>query len=189
MQVLVLVAHGSEEIEAVTVIDILRRAGVEVIVASIEQTLEITCSRHVKLIADESLSKLKDTINSDFEAIIVPGGLEAAKTFSSNQLVQEILKRFEKNHKLIAAMCASTTALHAAGIGKGKKATSYPIFKDKLETFYNYQETPVAIDENLITSRGPGTAMAWALAIVKQLLGSTKAKEVADQLLLMFTSV
>lgn len=83
-------------------------------------------------------------------------------------------------------MCASTTALQAAGIGKGSKATSYPTFREQLKGFYNYQEEAVVTDNNIITSRGPGTAMAWSLAIVKVLSGQAKAVEIAEQLLFTF---
>lgn len=97
--------------------------------------------------------------------------------------VQELLRAFEGQGKLVAAICASTTALHAAGIGRGKRATSYPSFRPQLEAHYDYQETAVAVDRGLITSRGPGTAMAWTLAVIEALCGAETRQSVAEDTL------
>jgi putative intracellular protease/amidase len=91
---------------------------------------------------------------------------------------------FEHSNKLIAAMCAGTTVLHAADIGKGKRATSYPLFKGRVEGHFEYQEEDVVVHDKLITSRGPATAMLWAVTIVKELCGVEKAKEISSQMLL-----
>lgn len=179
---LVLIADGSEEIEAVTAIDILRRAQVEVTVASVKQAIDVHCSRGVNLKADTTLTDLAGVATS-FSAIILPGGLQAAKTFSSDEMVQRLLKEYEAKGKLVAAMCASTTALRAAGVGEGKRATSYPGVKEQLGGFYNYQEMDVVVDEQLITSRAPGTAMAWAMTIVEVLCGKDKASGIASGIL------
>lgn len=124
MKALVLIADGSEEIEACTVIDVLRRAKMEVTVAAIgTHSTTVTLSRGVKVIADISLPDIV-SFASNYAVIILPGGLQGAKAFSNDHLVQKLLKEFEEADKLVAAMCASTTVLHAAGIGKGKRATS-----------------------------------------------------------------
>lgn len=185
---LVLVAEGCEEIETVTVVDVLRRAHVEVTLAAVGTVKEVKMSRGVSLVADVLLCAFATPQAVDaFDAVILPGGLKGAQTFSKDSACQGLLKAFDATGaKLVAAMCASTTALHAAGVGKGKKATSYPAFREQLTSFYNYQESPVVIDEHLITSRAPGTAMAWALAIVQELCGLARAQEVAEQLLIMF---
>lgn len=94
-----------------------------------------------------------------------------------------MLVEFENSNKLIAAMCAGTTVLHAAGIGKGKRATSYPLFKSHVEGHFEYQEEDVVVHDKLITSRGPATAMLWAVAIVKELCKVEKAKEISSQML------
>lgn len=185
---LVLVADGCEEIETVTVVDVLRRAHVEATLAAAGASKAVKMSRGVLLVADVLLSEFAtpQTVEA-FDAIILPGGLKGAQAFSSDAACQTLLRAFDASGtKLVAAMCASTTALHAAGVGRGKRATSYPAFREQLASFYDYQETPVAIDTHLITSRAPGTAMAWALAIVQELCGQAKAHEVAKQLHIMF---
>jgi DJ-1 family protein len=183
--VLVLIADGSEEIESVTVIDILRRAHIDVTIGMVGEDLEVRCANKVRIVADTLLKDIHDATNK-FDAIVLPGGGKGAETFASDRIVQQLLKEFEAKDKIIAAMCASTTALYAAKVGEGKRATSWPAFKDELQRFYNYQETPVVVDGNLITSRGPGTAMAWSLSIVEAISGKSKMKEVADHLLIMF---
>lgn len=146
-------------------------------------------SRNMLLVADVLLSEFTaPRAVGAFDAIVLPGGLKGAQTFSSDPSCQAFLKAFDAaGTKLVAAMCASTTALHAASVGRGKKATSYPAFRDQLSSFYDYQETSVATDVQLITSRAPGTAMAWSLAIVRELCGSAKAREISEQLLIMFS--
>lgn len=185
---LVLVADGCEEIETVTVVDVLRRAHVEVTLAAVGTVKEVKMSRGILLVADTLLREFATSQVVDaFDAVILPGGLKGAQTFCNDNACQELLKAFDATGaKLVAAMCASTTALHAAGVGQGKKATSYPAFREQLASFYNYQETPVVIDAHLITSRAPGTAMAWALTIIQELCGLAKAREIAEQLLIMF---
>lgn len=183
---LVLVADGSEEIEAVTVVDVLRRAHVKVTVAAVGSSTEITCSRGVRLVADCQLSEL-ERVGEAFEAICLPGGLRAAETFCQAEAVQQALQAGEANGAtILAAMCASTTALRAAKVGEGRRVTSYPAVREQVQDFYCYQENPVVIDGQLITSRGPGTAMAWALAIVRALVGEQAMQQVADGLILMF---
>ncbi len=183
---LVLVADGSEEIEAVTVVDILRRAHVKVTVAAVGPSAEITCSRGVRLVADCRLPEVERP-GEAFEAICLPGGLRAAETFRQAEAVQQVLQAGEAGGKaVLAAMCASTTALRAAEVGRGRRVTSYPAVCDQLQDFYCYQEDPVVTDGKLVTSRGPGTAMAWALAIVRALVGESAMQQVADGLILMF---
>lgn len=180
---LVLVANGSEEIETITVVDVLRRAGISVTLASVTDSTEVECSRKVKVVADAILSTLPI---GDFDVLALPGGLAGAREFSTQPAVQDLIKRFWEGHKVVAAMCASTTALKAARIGHGMKATSYPSFKDELGDYYDYQESDVVVDGRLITSRGPGTAMAWSLAIVSRLLGDETAHKIASQMLFKF---
>lgn len=182
MNALVLVADGSEEIEVITVVDILRRAHVIVTIAAVDDAVNVTCSRGVNLVADAILGDLVSPCKS-FEAIILPGGLTGAETFSHSTTVQKLLREFEEAGKLVCAMCASTIALFSAHVGKGKRATSYPSFKERLAQFYEYQEDTVVVDDGLITSRGPATAMEWALAIVQALTNVETRETVAKQLL------
>jgi DJ-1 family protein len=189
---LVLVADGSEEIEVATAVDILRRGKIQVDLAAVSGSTSVLLSRQMRLTADNTLNSIVsdqsevDGVVSFYDAIVLPGGLAGAKTFAADPTVLKLLKKFESQGKLVAAMCASTTVLKAAGIGQGKRATSYPSFKGDLSSYYDYQDRPVVVDIRLITSRAPGTAMAWALAIVKDLVGRETAAEIHTQCLGLF---
>jgi DJ-1 family protein len=161
MQALVLVANGTEEMEAVTVIDVLRRADIHVTVFSLTGK-EVLCSRGIRLIADTI-----DTPSELFDCIVLPGGMQGAKTFASDERVHQLLKAHEA--KLIAVICASPIALEAWKIHNGSRITSHPCVKDQLTSFV-YVEESVVVDK-MITSRGPGTALEFALAIVERLQG------------------
>jgi len=180
---LVIIANGSEEIEAVTPIDTLRRAGVEVTVAGLTGAGNVIMSRNVIVGAEKSL---KDALTSGpFDAIILPGGLKGAEAFAESAEIGEILKEQEKAGRLVAAICAAPTALHKHGIYVGKAVTSYPSVKDKMIVGgkYDYKEDRVVVDGNLITSRGPGTSLEFSLAIAAHLVGQEKADEVGKGML------
>ncbi|CAG8732740.1 7526_t:CDS:2 [Acaulospora morrowiae] len=185
-KVLVFVANGSEEMEAVISIDILRRAQLEVSVVGIaaENSSFVTCSRGVKIVPDFIISNAFDIEKLVFDAIVVPGGLEGAKTISSNPDVQSLLASAHKSGKIVAAICAGPLAIKTANINKGGMITSHPVAKADLENEYNYQEDRVVIDNNVITSRGPGTAFLFALTIVEQLLGKEKRDEISLPMIL-----
>lgn len=178
---LVLVAQGSEEMEAVITIDVLRRGGIDVTVASISDNDVVKCSRGVNIKADAKLSAI---IGNNYDAVVLPGGLDGSKAFQASNLVGEVLRRQEKEGRLVAAICAAPTALKTHGIGSGKKLTSYPNFKEELSQGYTYSEDRVVEDGKLITSRGPGTAFEFALALVNHLVGHDKKSEVEKPLLL-----
>ncbi|ORY46879.1 DJ-1-like protein [Rhizoclosmatium globosum] len=182
VRVLVVVADGSEEMETVICVDVLRRAQIEVTLASVGAQV-VTCSRNVRLHADAQLN-LSD---SDFDAVVLPGGLGGAKAFAENAALHTLLKAFESKGKLVAAVCAAPIALHPANIAKGKQITSHPSVKDQLVAanwFGEYKEDRVVVDGNLITSRGPGTSFEFALSIIKYLCGKEKAEEVAGPMVL-----
>lgn len=178
---LIAIADGTEEMEAVITIDVLRRAGVEVTVGALGAGKHVKCSRAVVIQADTMLVGAA----GDFDVVILPGGLQGAKTFADNLLIGQLLKKQERSGRLIAAICAAPIALKAHAIGAGKRVTSYPSFAEEIKTAgYLYSEDRVVVDGNLITSRGPGTAFEFALAIVKKLLGDEKMQQVKDPLLL-----
>ncbi|XP_076759868.1 protein dj-1beta [Xylocopa sonorina] len=177
---ILLIAEGTEEMEAVITTDVLRRAGIEVTVTGLTENTCIKCSRDVKICVD---AKLQDAINQKFDVVILPGGLGGSKAFISSADVGKLLQQQEKENRLIAAICAAPTALKAHGIAKGKKITSYPAMKDELKDDYNYLEDKVVIDGNLITSRGPATAFAFGLAIVEKLVDKETADKVAKGML------
>ncbi|XP_014295172.1 protein dj-1beta [Microplitis demolitor] len=177
---ILLMADGAEEMEAVITADVLRRAGIEVTIASITGNDCIKCSRDVKICADAQLDAVK---NNNFDAVILPGGLGGSKALASSKEVGELLKKQENEGRVIAAICAAPTALKAHGIAQGKQITSYPSMKDQLTDYYKYSEDIVVTDGNIITSRGPATAYAFGLAIVEKVLNKEAAVPVAKGML------
>lgn len=175
---LVLMADGCEEIETVTIIDILRRAGVEVAAAGLSEA-PVVGSRKIRLIPDVALEQVRA---EDFDAVVVPGGLMGVDQLRADKRVLDLLKKATQRKTLIGAICAAPLALKDAGVIQGRKLTSYPGIKSRLNGVH-YSEEEVVIDGNLVTSRAPGTAMKFALALVKILAGEAKAKEVAEQVL------
>lgn len=178
-KVLIILADGFEEMEALTPIDILRRAGVDITIAGLDKK-EITSTHEVKVIADV---ELKDA-GRDYDIVILPGGLPGADNLHESSLVNGILKEFQAKDKWIAAICASPSfVLQPAGIVKGKSATCYPGAEGKFSDDVNFKEDIVVVDGKVITSRGPATALAFSLEIVKQLLGTAQAEELKTQTL------
>ncbi|OAD55723.1 Protein DJ-1 [Eufriesea mexicana] len=177
---ILLIANGSEEMEAVITTDVLRRAGIDVTVAGLTEDLCVKCSRDVKICVD---AKLQDAVNQKYDVVILPGGLGGSKAFAASAAVGKLLQKQEEENKIIAAICAAPTALKAHNIAKGKQVTSYPAMKDQLTDYYKYLEDKVVTDGNLITSRGPATAFAFGLAIVEKLLDKQTADNVAKAML------
>lgn len=173
--VLVPVADGTEEIEAVCIIDVLRRAGAEVTVASVSQ-LQITASRGVKLVADRLIDACVD---KDYDAVVLPGGMPGATYLRDSAPLTEILNRQARSGKLFGAICAApAVVLEEKGLLKQRHATAHPGFFEKLDPEYAVA-TRVVVDGNCITSRGPGTAIEFALKLVALLFDEEKAREVA----------
>lgn len=176
--VLVLLAEGFEEIEAVTVIDILRRAGVEVITAGI-QTKEITGSRKIRLVADAMFEEVRA---QEFDLVVLPGGQPGVDNLRRDPRVLEFLRIRDSQQKGIGAICAAPLVLKDAGIIAGKHLTSYPSVAKELVGSV-YEESCVVCDGHLVTSQGPGTAMPFALKLVELLKGPEAALEQAAKLL------
>ena len=181
---LVLLATGAEEMETVITVDVLRRGGVEVLVAGVEGDGTVKCSRDVKISPDLSLAAAIP--KGPFDCIVLPGGGPGAAALAANGEVGNLLKEQDAAGKVIAAICAAPTALLAHGIGLGKNITSYPApaFKEKLTGPYKYQEEKVVVDGNIVTSRGPGTTFDFGLELVKILIGEEKMKEIASAMLI-----
>ncbi len=176
--VLVPIADGSEEIEAVTIIDVLVRAGANVTVASVE-AVQITASRGVKLVANK---RLTDCTGESFDLIALPGGMPGAEHLRDCAPLIEMLKAQRAAGKLYAAICASPAVVLAPhGLLDGKKATGYPSLQDKLPALGNGR---VVVDGNCITSQGPATAMEFAVELVRHLFGDEKAQQIAGGLLM-----
>lgn len=172
---LVLLAEGFEEIEAVTIIDVLRRGEVAVTTASLG-TKHVKGSHDIVLEAD---ALLEQTAVEDFDALVLPGG-PAAKTLREDARAQASIQRAAAAGKLLGAVCAAPTALEVAGVLAGKRATVYP--GNQLPSA-RYVDERVVEDGQIVTSRGPGTTMAFALKLVERLSGPAIAKTTADRLL------
>ena len=160
-KIIVPISNGFEEIEAITIIDICRRANIEVTIAAVEN-LETIGAHGIKITADTSIENINC---NDFDMIVLPGGLPNAFTLAENEKVQSLLKEFKEKKKKIGAICAAPYALHKAGV-LNKNFTCYPSFEQKIKLDGYQANDSVVIDENIITSRGPATAMNFALEIV-----------------------
>ena len=172
---LVPLAQGCEELEAVTVIDLLRRAGVEVVTAGLDG-IEITASRGVRLLADTTLDAVKDDV---FDMVILPGGLPGADHLDADPRVRNLLKRTLDAGDYAAAICAAPKVLANAGLLDGRRATGYPGVLDRMDLpDVEIDPAPVVRDGRVITSRGPGTAMDFALSLIEILVGRDKRDEV-----------
>ncbi|HET7833813.1 MAG TPA: DJ-1 family glyoxalase III [Gallionella sp.] len=172
-KVLVPLAQGCEEIEAVTIIDILRRAGIEVVSAGLND-LPVLASRGVMLLPDTTLDL---ALQQDFDMIVLPGGQPGTNNLKADKRITSLLQHMSRQDKYVAAICAAPGVLASAGLLDGKRATSYP---ETLDDFPKVipQATAVEEDGKLITSRGPGTAMDFALTLVERLAGTAKRKDV-----------
>ncbi|XP_022901050.1 protein dj-1beta [Onthophagus taurus] len=182
---LVFLAEGAEEMEFVIAADVLRRAGIGVTVAGIPDNCPILCSRDIVIKPDIGIA---EALKKDYDALVLPGGLGGSKALSCSLEVGKMLKKQEERGDVIAAICAAPTALKAHSIALGKRITSYPTVKEQLIEggLYSYLEDKVVVDSNVITSRGPGTAYDFALAIVEKLVGKEKASEVARAMLIKY---
>lgn len=178
-RVLVLLAAGFEEIEAVAVIDLLRRAGIDTRTASLGPR-EVTGSHGITVAADLALDSVDP---DDFEMIVLPGGLPGADHLKADNRVLALLRRFAVAGRYTAAICAAPGVLAHAGLLDGRTATSYPGFlRPDSAPGLKLSEAPVVIDGKVVTSRGPGTAMEFGLALIGLLEGSQAAQIVRDRL-------
>ncbi|CAL8097070.1 unnamed protein product [Calicophoron daubneyi] len=171
--VVVVAANGYEEIELVTVVDILRRAGAVVHISSLSGNSVVYGSQKIAIRADQTLSA--DEIIHD--AIVLPGSSVNSQSMVKSSKLGALLTQYESKNKYIAAICAAPLALKAHKIFSGKNLTSYPHVKTELQVDYNYLDKSVVVDGNLITSRGPGTAAEFAFTIVELLFGEKVAQD------------
>ncbi|MFB3099917.1 MAG: DJ-1 family glyoxalase III [Gammaproteobacteria bacterium] len=178
-RVLVPLAQGCEELEAVTIIDLLRRAGIEVTSAGLGAG-NVTASRGVTLIPD---TDLESALKSNYDMIVLPGGLPGADHLDNDERIRSILKKMANDNKYTAAICAAPKVLANAGVLAGKTVASYPGLLDKLglsDTTLSHEA--VVRDGKVITSRGPGTAIDFALELIEVLSGEEKRHEVETAL-------
>ena len=158
----IFMADGCEEIEGLTVVDIVRRAGIDITTISISDKNEVAGAHGITFLADAK----KDEVDfSTLDGIVLPGGMPGTTNLGADETVDKVIREFAAGGKLVAAICAAPSVLGQAGILNGKHATSYPGFEPKL-TGAVTSEDSVVQDGNVITSRGMGTAIAFALEIV-----------------------
>ena len=175
-KVLVPLADGFEEIEAVTVVDVLRRGGVEVVTASVHDRLEVRGAHGMKIGADRQFDEAQ---RDSYDAIVLPGGGGCAETFRQLKPLHERLLRQHDERRLLCAICAAPTVLEAAGVlDEGVEVTCYPTCRDDLER--PWSDVPVVVDGNVITGQAPGTATLFALVVLQTLAGKQVARKVAQ---------
>ncbi len=177
--ILVPLAEGFEELEAITLIDLLRRAGFDVVSAGLDDQ-PVQASRGTVIIPDTSLAKVED---QHFDLIVLPGGLPGADHLRDDATLQAMLKKQNQAGKMIGAICAAPKALASAGVLDGRQITCYPGALGEVDSsHFEITNDRVKIDGNVMTSRGPGTAMDFALAIIEQLGGKALRESVEDGL-------
>ncbi|KAH7650591.1 Protein/nucleic acid deglycase DJ-1 protein [Dioscorea alata] len=180
-KVLVPVGLGSEEMEAVILVDVLRRAGADVVMASVEPELEILASSGTRLVADTLISDCADEV---FDLVALPGGMPGSARLRDSEILRQITVKQAEKKRLYGAICAApAVALGPWGLLKRKHVTGHPAFKDKLPTFRSV-DSNIQVSGELTTSRGPGTAFEFALSFVQQLFGDNVAAEVGGILLM-----
>ena len=171
-------ADGCEEIEGLTVVDLLRRAGIAIDMVSIKADTKVRGSHAIVFEADTTAEKADW---SSYTGVILPGGMPGTNYLKDSAAVRETVQAYCKAGKLTAAICAAPTVLGACGILKGKSATCYPGLEDQL-TGARVSKDPVVVDGNVITSRGMGTAIPFGLAIIAYFQGRDSAKAMAEKI-------
>ena len=178
-RVLVPLAPGCEELEAVTIIDLLRRAGIEVVSAGLQDG-PVKASRGVVLLPDTTLDAV---LAEEFDMIVLPGGLPGADHLDRDPRIHELIRTMAEREKYTAAICAAPKVLASAGLLDGRRATAYPGVIDALGLpATRVLEQPVVVDGHVVTSRGPGTAMDFALQLIELLAGRERRDAVEGPL-------
>jgi 4-methyl-5(b-hydroxyethyl)-thiazole monophosphate biosynthesis len=179
MRILVPLAEGFEEIEAINVIDILRRADIEVVIAGLKDGL-VEGAHKVRVMPDTCLDKVN---SKDFDGLVLPGGAPGFVNLGNDERILTMAREMDKAGKCVAAICAAPSVLIKAGVLQGRKATISPSGKAQVEACAQFSEDRVVVDKNLITSRSPGTALEFALSLVEVLAGKEKMQQIKAQTL------
>lgn len=180
-KVALFIENGSEELEFIAPLDIMRRANLEVDLISANNDDFITSSHNVKILADKKIDEVNNIL--DYDAIVIPGGMPGSTLLRDNKKIIEFYQTMYNSGKLVAAICAAPIVLSAAGITDDKEVTSYPGF-DKEINYKNYNsEKAVVIDKNVITAQGPAVAILFGYEIVNYLLQDNTAEDVKKAML------
>lgn len=180
-KILLLLAEGFEEVEALTTVDYLRRMDITVDTCSIYNEKKVTGAHRITVETDKSLNEIGSI--EGYDGIVIPGGLPGATNLRDNERVIELVQEFSKEEKLIGAICAGPIVLQRAGIIQGKKVTSNPGFEDDLKDGI-YKDELVVQDGNIVTGRGPAVAVYFALKLVENLVGKDKMEALRKDILL-----
>ncbi len=179
-KVLVPLAQGCEELEAVTVVDLLRRAEFQVLTAGLEEG-PVRASRGTVLLPDATLEQIQ---GQAFDLVALPGGLPGADHLNADERIHRLLRETHARGGWVAAICAAPRVLADAGLLRGRRATSYPeALTPAQREGVRFVEEPVVVDDRVITSRGPGTAMDFALALIEALAGRERREAVEGPLM------
>jgi 4-methyl-5(b-hydroxyethyl)-thiazole monophosphate biosynthesis len=174
--ILVPLAEGFEMLEALSIVDVFRRAGAEVDLAAVGDTLQVTSSHKVRVMADTFLA---DCIGKDYELIVLPGGIPGAENLQKSSILATLLKKQNSENRLYGAICAAPAlVLQHHGLLEGKIATCHPGFVDKLGSRSHVGER-VVVDKNCVTSKGAGTSIEFALELLGLVMGEQQKKAVA----------
>ena len=175
MKILVFLANGCEDVEAITVIDYLRRADIHVTSVSIHDTNDIVTKSNITLTAD---SNLNDIDPKEFDGLYIPGGTKGAEALRDDDRVIDIVKTFNDEEKLIAAICAGPIVLNKAGVLADKRATSFPDLKDDIDNVLEYVDDQMVVtDGNITTSRGAAVTVYLAMRLVEIIKGAEAVEE------------
>jgi len=175
---LVFLASGFEEIEAITIVDVLRRAGVDVTVAGLTPNV-VEGAHGIKIVPDKTIDDVKV---EDFDAVVVPGGNPGYKNLRKDPRVIAMIKKAFGSKKLVAAICAAPAVLSDAGVLEGKACTIYPGMENELRKGGGKPKMDmVVVDGNIVTSRGPATALPFALKLAEKLAGKQVAENVSKK--------
>lgn len=177
--ILLPLAPGFEDLEAITLVDILRRGGLHVTTAGLSPG-PVQGARGTTVLPD---TVLESVLDQEFDMIILPGGQPGTRNLHQDERIKALLLRFRDQGKFIAAICAAPSILAAYGLLQGKRATSYPGALDAAQSDLTYSEDSVVVDGNIVTSRGPGTAMDFALTLVDILQGPAQRLAVENALI------
>lgn len=179
MKILVPLAEGFEEIEAINVIDILRRADIDVVTAGLKEGL-VKGAHGVQVMPDTSLDKVN---HLDLDGLVLPGGAPGFINLGNDERILKIAREMNQANKYVAAICAAPSVLIKAGVLQGRKATVHPSGEAEVKSCAQFSGDRVVVDGNIITSRAPGTAMEFALKLVEVFSGKEKMEEIkADTL-------
>lgn len=179
MKILVALAEGFEEIEAMNVIDILRRAGIDVVTAGLKEGL-VEGAHGVKVLPDTILDSIHQ---QDFDGMVLPGGAPGFINLGKDERILKMAREMNQAKKYVAAICAAPSVLIKAGVLQGRKATVHPSGVEEVKSCAQFSSDRVVVDGNIITSRSPGTAMEFALKLVEVFVGKKKMEQVKAETL------